>query len=168
MDDRHEAAGARRRALGCAGVARSAVALAFVVVGCGKSEPPSPRAALEGALVAAKEGNADAFRGAFMSAEEVASLFECPAGVDLAARYATLSDELVAWRDARPSIARFAVRDTTALDAGGEVEVCKARRAFALVAADVELARTTPAPGPLMRTVMRFVVFDERARILAW
>jgi|GEM_PF-3503426 len=142
-------------------------ACAFVsAAGCGGGNAATPEAALQKLLDAAKDGNAGAFRGGFPSHEEIAELFECPPGVDLATRYDGLSDEFVAWRDAHPVLAAggLEVGVHTVIEAGDEIGGCKARREMSMMRADVRLTE-----GANQRLyAMRFVELDGRFRVLGF
>jgi hypothetical protein len=148
-----------------------ALVLAFGALGpfgwaaCG-SDAKTPQAALQKLLDAAAAGNAASFREGFPSREELSKMFDCPAGVDLAGRYAELSAEFVAWRDARPVIAAdgVSVAGKSQLMAGEAVGGCTARQPLNLVRAEVRLTEGSSDK----RYAMRFVELDGKVRVLAF
>lgn len=133
--------------------------------GCG-SPPTTPEAALQVLLESARAGDAAGFRAGFPSREEVAELFDCPAGSDLLARFEGLSDEFVAWRDARPQLAAggVTVGAKVSVAAGDELGGCKARRAMTLTRADVRLVEA----GKDKLYAVRFVDLGDRVRVLGF
>lgn len=133
--------------------------------GCGGGNAATPEAALQKLLDAARNGDPAAFREGFPSHEEIAELFECPPGVDLAARFDGLSDEFVAWRDSKPVIAgALEVGVHSVIETGEEIGGCKARREMSMMRADVHL--TEGANDRLYQ--MRFVELDGRFRVLGF
>jgi hypothetical protein len=144
--------------------ARHLAGVALALTACG-SEPKTPEAALQRLLDAATRGDAAAFRAAFPSREELAELFDCPPDLDLTARYDGLSDEFVAWRNARPTLAGgLAASAKTAVAPGDDLGGCKARRAMTLYRAEVRLVEG----GSDRSYAMRFVDLGERVRVLAF
>lgn len=144
------------------------VVVAAVVLGCLAcgSGAKTPQAALQKLLDAARDGDASAFREGFPSREELSQMFACPSGVDLTGRYEGLSEEFVAWRNARPRIAAggLEIAKKTRVMAGEAVGGCTARVPLELVRADVRLTGTRGEE----RYAMRFVTLDEKVRVLAF
>jgi hypothetical protein len=140
--------------------------IALVASACGAGDPKTPEAALQRLLDAAKNGDAAGFRQGFPSREELTQLFECPAGVDLTTRYDGLSEEFMAWRDARPVLPAggLTIAKQSAVMAGEAVGGCRARLPLSLVRAEVRLSEG----GADKRYAMRFVEREGKVRVLAF
>lgn len=141
------------------------VVIGLCAPGCG-GDATTPEAALQRLLDAAHKGDASGFREGFPTREELAQLFECPADVDLPARYDGLSEEFVAWRDKRPVLAAggLAVARRSAILPGEAVGGCRARAPMNLVRADVRLSEG----GAETRYAMRFVEREGKFRVLSF
>lgn len=130
---------------------------------CGGRGATTPEEALGALLDAARNNDGAAFRAGFPDEATLAASFACPPDLDLAARYAGLSDELVAWRSARVVSVTQAPIERVA--AGGSVaERCTARVPMDLVRAEVVL----DLGQRQARYAVRFVGLDGRWSVLAF
>lgn len=138
--------------------------LAMVLGACGGGRPTSVELAVNKLVDAARRGDAEAFRGAFPSREEVAELFACPPGEDLGKRFEGLSGEFEMLREAPATVGSVAVGQREKVGSGGAVGACKARRDLELVKATVEVEHSARKES----YAMRFLVVDGAFVVLGF
>jgi hypothetical protein len=136
----------------------------MVGAGCGGGRPASVELAVEKLVSAARGGDAEAFRAAFPSPDEVAELFACPAGMDLAKRFEGLSGDFEGMREAPAKVVSVVVGQRDDVAPGGAVGECKAKRGLALVKATVEVEHGARKDS----YAMRFVVVDGGVAVLGF
>lgn len=140
-------------------------AVALVIgLGCGGGRPGSVELAVDKLVAAARAGDAEAFRAAFPSADEVAALFTCPAGVELGRRFEGLSGDFELLREGPATVERVSETQRERVSSGGAVGECAAKRDLELVKATVEIAHGSRKAS----YAMRFVVVEGGVAVLGF
>jgi len=141
---------------------KTLVALVFVLCSCGGAS--TPEAVVTAWLEAASNGDANAFRAAFPSRDEVADLFVCPAGLSLVDRFDAPNPDFAAWRNGRPTLTGTTRVAAEPVATGMPVGGCNARRNLDLLRMDA----TLHLAGAERTLRLRLVAFDGQHRILGY